>query len=310
MATYTVLNTIDLQTILLEYDIQEIQSFRVLHGGSENTNYLVSTMLKKYVLTICEQKTPKKTEELAFLLEHLEQNNFTTSKVVKTKKGSLVTIWKTKPVMIKEYLEGDIVTDLSKKTLNCLGKELAKLHQIKAPDYLSDTVDYGIEKFDRVKKYAPDSSFYFWLKTTQKYIEEHISTELPKALIHSDIFYNNVIVSKEGKQATIMDFEEACYYYRVFDIGMVIIGTCCMETSVNREKIQQLLQGYEAENKLMTVEKKVLKAFTVYAATATAFWRYQNFNFIHVVPHMKNHYLAMRNLADAVQKLPDTDFSL
>jgi len=130
------------------------------------------------------------------------------------------------------------------------------------------------------------------------------------SVIHSDIFYNNVIVSNNGKRATIMDFEEACYYYRVFDIGMVIIGTCCMETSVNREKVQQLLQGYEAENKLLTAEKNALKAFTVYAAAATAFWRHQNFNYVHVVPHMKDHYLAMRNLADAIQLLPDTYFSI
>ena len=75
--------------------------------------------------------------------------------------------------------------------------------------------------------YAPESTFYKWLKEIQKYIESYISTDLPKALIHSDIFYNNIIVNKDSEKATIMDFEEACYYYRVFDIGMMIVGTCC-----------------------------------------------------------------------------------
>jgi len=175
MAAYTVLSSVHLHTILLDYNIKTIQSFQVLQGGSENTNYLISTGSKKYVLTICEQKPLKNAKELAFLLEHLKHNNFTTSRVVKTRKGSLVTLWDAKPVMLKIYLEGNIVTDLSEKTLNFLGKELAKLHQIEAPDYLPDKVAYGIEKFNRVKKYAPDSSFYLWLKTTQKYIENHIS---------------------------------------------------------------------------------------------------------------------------------------
>ncbi|WP_396638540.1 hypothetical protein [Maribacter sp. R77961] len=47
------------------------------------------------------------------------------------------------------------------------------------------------------------------------------------------------------------------------------------------------------EMTLLDIEKKVLKAFTVYAAAATAFWRRQNFNYGNVNPAMKNHYVEM-----------------
>lgn len=304
MAQYTVFNESEVQTILAQYTTAKVTSFKVLSGGSENTNYLVITETKSYVLTICEQKSIQEATELASLLVYLKSQKFSTSILVKTIIGTLTTVWDDKPVMLKEFIDGDIVQDLSKDLLIYLGRELAQLHQVKAPDYLPQTVAYGVGRFDEVLVYAPDSSFYTWLKSTQDYIEKHINTDLPKALIHSDIFYSNIIIDSDGKQATIMDFEEACYYYRVFDIGMMIIGTCRDENTISLTKVANLINGYQQESKLLEIEKKALKAFTVYAATATAFWRHQNFNYVNVNLEMKDHYLDMKQLADFTRNLP------
>ncbi|MEP0266358.1 homoserine kinase [Dokdonia sp.] len=308
MAQYTILNDIDVQTILSHYGSEIVVSYQVLSGGSENTNYLVNTSTKSYVLTICEQKSHKETEQLALLLEYLNDHNFATSKVVKTKNNLLTYIWSDKPIMLKEFIEGEIVEDLSKELLIYLGRELAKLHQIKPLGYLPKTVSYGLERFDEVIVYAPESSFYTWLKETQAFIETYIQTDLPKSLIHSDIFYNNIIVDKNEKQATIMDFEEACYYYRVFDIGMMIIGTCSKDNTLDLEKVSNLLKGYQQEITLLDIEIEVLKVFTVYGATATAFWRHQNFNYVQVNKEMANHYMAMQELATHVIAISDEKF--
>jgi homoserine kinase type II len=308
MAHYTVLNEIDIQAILINYSTEKVLFYKVLSGGSENTNYLINTECRSFVLTICEQKSSKEATELASLLEYLNHNKFSTSILIKTITGALTSVWNDKPVMLKEFIDGDVVEDLSESLLTYLGRELAQLHQIKAPNYLPQMVAYGLERFDEVKVYAPDSSFYIWLKKTQEYIEDHINNDLPKALIHSDIFYNNIIVEKDGKRATIMDFEEACCYYRVFDIGMMIIGTCVDKETVNLSKVSSLLVGYQQEIKLLEIEKKALKAFTVYAATATAFWRHQNFNHVNIILEKKGHYLEMKLLADTIINLPDHYF--
>lgn len=304
MAQYTFLNDVSLQAILSHYAIEKVTSYKILNGGSENTNYVLNTASKSFVLTICEQKSFQETTELASLLEYLSLNNFNTSKLIRTINKNLAIHWNDKPVMLKEFIEGDIVKDLSNSILEYLGKELAKLHQIKAPDYLPKKLAYGLEHFDEVQTYAPDSSFYSWLKQAQSYIEDHINQDLPKSLIHSDIFYNNIIVDKDEKKAAIMDFEEASYYYRVFDLGMMIVGTCCDEKTINLNKVESLLDGYQQEIQLLEIEKKALQAFTVYAATATAFWRHQNFNHVKIIPEMKDHYLEMKQLADAILKLP------
>ncbi|MBT2160527.1 phosphotransferase [Zobellia barbeyronii] len=299
-----VITDLDMERILVPYGIKMV-SYKMLSGGSANTNYLIRTEDNAFVLTICDEKSIEETGKLASLLEYLKQHKFSTSELIQTTTEALTTTWNSKPVMLKGFIEGYIAKDISEDLLLYLGKELAQLHQIKAPDFIPREIAFGLQHFDDVKVYAPDSSFYKWLKTTQHYIENHINSDLPKALIHSDIFNSNIIVDQERKQATIMDFEEACYYYRVFDIGMMIIGTCSNKTTINLDKVANLLKGYRQEIQLLEIEKKALKAFTIYAATATAYWRHQNFNYVNFNPEMKNRYLEMKNLADYVMNLPD-----
>jgi len=309
MTYYTALNEGDIQIILNYYTNDKVRSFKVLSGGSENTNYLVNTENQDFVLTVCEQKSLEEAKNLACLLEYLHDNNFATSKVQKTKSERFIEIWNDKPIMLKQFIKGHIIQDFPDNLLFYLGKELAKLHQIKAPNYIPQTLNYGnINRFDEVKSYAPGSYFYTWIKDTKRYIEKHISADLPKTLIHSDIFSSNVIVDKELKHATIMDFEEACHYYRVFDIGMMIVGTCSDQKTINLNKLTFLLDGYQQESTLLEIEKKALKAFTVYAAATTAFWRHHNFNYVNIIPEKKDHYMEMKLLADAVMNLPDSCF--
>jgi homoserine kinase type II len=308
MAQYTYLTKTDIQSILSPYGIKNVLSYKVLSGGWVNTNYLVRTPTQSFVLTISEQKSLQKATSLASFLVYLDQNNFSTSKIVKTLKGTLTDVWNQKPILLKEFIEGDVIEDLSENLLTYLGEELAKLHGIEPPNYLPKGVSYGMEHFDEIKVYAPDSPFYTWLKSLRNHIEGLISSELPKSLVHGDIFFNNVIVSKDGKHATIMDFEDACHYYRVFDIGMILIGTCSEGESLSLYKAGHILKGYQRKIRLLDIEKNALQAFTAYGAAATAFWRHQNFNYVHVDPSMKDHYLALKNLADNVLNIHSDQF--
>lgn len=307
MAIYTTLNNTAVQTIAKQYGIGNVQHFKILNGGSENTNYLLTAESGAYVLTVCERKTLKTAQELAQLLAHLANHQFQTSVVVRNEKEESVTIWQDKPIMLKKYLHGKVIQDLPAHLLTKIGQELGKLHQIEAPDYLPKKVSYGLEHFAEVARYAPDSPFQNWLNEVKKAVEKHVQN-LPKALIHSDIFYSNVIISEDGQQATIMDFEEACYYYRVFDIGMVIVGLCGENERINLEKARCLLDGYQTENKLHPAELIALKTFTRYAAAATAFWRHRHYHFIEPDEAMHGHYLAMKRTADFVDGLEEDCF--
>jgi len=105
-----------------------------------------------------------------------------------------------------------------------------------------------------------------------------------------------------------MDFEEAAYYYRVYDLGMILVGTCTFDKQINLEKAQHLLSTYQSKNPLSNQEKNALQAFIAYAATATAFWRYMNYNFVRPDEAQKDRYKEMQDVAIHVMKIPKRKF--
>lgn len=298
MEQYTRLDEKEINAISAQFDIHNISSFTLLSGGSENTNYLLKSESGKYILCVCEQKSEEEAKELADLLKHLETNNFKTSKIIYSNNNESVIMWKEKPIMIRVFLEGKVKQDHDPHLLKLIGKELAKLHQIAAPEYLPQELNYGKEQFSKVKIYAANSEFDIWLKEVIDYMQPYFKLNLPKSLIHSDVFWDNVIISEDESSATIMDFEESANYYRVFDIGMTIIGICGEGKIINLEKAKHLLNGYQSEVELSVEEINSLKAFTIYAGASMAFWRHQNFNYVKPDPKMFNHYLGLKVLVD------------
>jgi len=309
MAQYTILQKTAIQAILARYGISTITGWKLLEGGSANTNYLVSTPDKQLVLTICEAKSAKQTQELADLLEYLHKVDFSTSKVIRNLSQQSVEFWDRKPVLLKEYLAGQVMENLPPNLLQEVGQQLGKLHTLTVPDYLPTTIDCGLQAFAKMETYAPNSPFYDWLKEIVQYVLGYNLPELPKALIHSDLFYNNIIVNSTQSKAIIMDFEEASDYYRVFDLGMTIIGVCSQGTEVDLVQTKYLLAGYQQIVQLLDVEIEALQAFVVYAAAATAFWRYRQYHVLNPNLTMQSHYLIMKNLADSVRSLPKTYFT-
>ncbi len=249
---------------------------------------------EKLVVTICELKTEKNATELAQLLEHLAHNNFETSTLLKTQDNEVLTLWQEKPVMVKSFVEGTIIDNLPNHLITLIGSQLGKLHKIEAPKYLQNHANFGKQEFCNVKKYAANSSFDTWLMDNLEYIQPFISSKLPQGLIHADVFSNNVIVNELEDTVVIMDFEEAVKYYRVYDIGMTIIGICGEGNTINFEKVSALLKGYQKELTLLDIEINALQAFTVYAGSAMTFWRHSHFNFIKPDPNFYDHYKGLQ----------------
>ena len=91
MAEYTKLDSQQTKWILAQYPLGTLLSTKLLTGGSENTNYRLHTSVGDFVLTLSEQKNLQDAQQLADLLAHLDQNHFTTSKVISNNEGELVS---------------------------------------------------------------------------------------------------------------------------------------------------------------------------------------------------------------------------
>jgi homoserine kinase type II len=308
MPNYADLNPGDIMQIMQVYGIHSVDSYSILSGGSENTNYAVTASAQKYVLTLCEQKSTQQARELVDLLDYLAAHNFETSQVIHTSTNEPISHWHQKPVIVKRFLAGNIMPVLPNTILTEVGRQMGKLHSLDAPNYLPSSLSYGRESFQQVQEYMPDSAFGKWLEGIHTYIAAYCLEDLPNSLIHSDIFYSNVIVSTDLKTARIMDFEEAAQYYRVFDLGMAIIGLCENEKKIDLQKANLLLRGYQKKIQLSDMEKGALQAFTVYAAASMAFWRHKNFNYVNPDANMYGHYLHLQVLAAYIYHVPNDTF--
>ena len=302
MLEYSVLSNENIKQILKPYGIKNFNTVKKLSGGSENTNYLITTKNNRYVLCLFEHKSLSHAHNLTKLLSHLKIHKFKTTETFPATNGEILTIWNKKPILIKHFIEGKIKYNLSNHLIELVGKALGKLHQIPPPSYLPKIIDYGQEHFGLVSQYAKESPFEYWIKEIKKYIKPYLKKNLPKALIHSDLFCDNVIISQDKQDVTIIDFEEAAYYFRVFDLGMAIIGSCSEKDLLNKDKIKSLLHGYSKVITLMPEEKRSLQAFTVYAGASMSFWRHKNFNYVYPNMGMENHYKALQTLADHARK--------
>lgn len=297
MILFTKLNDETIRQIITQFEVGTIQSWEMLYGGAENTNHVLTTNKGKYVLTICERKTVEETTILANLLNHLKKYQFATTKIIPNKKGEIVSFYKNKPTLLKSYIEGRVDTIIDNDLLMKIGKSMAQLHQIPAPDYLPTQYSYGQQAFDQVYHHKIQHLFVNWLKEMHVYILDKLHPDLPKALIHGDVFDSNVVIST-NETPVMMDFEESCNYYRIYDLGMAIVGLCKENDLINWEKATSLVRGYQATTSLLPLERNSLKDFVVYAATATAFWRFRQFNILVPTEEYKNTYQAMVKVAE------------
>jgi homoserine kinase type II len=140
------------------------------------------------------------------------------------------------------------------------------------------------------------------------YLQQRIPQHLPTALIHGDVFLDNMIVQGDQLMA-IIDFEQACRYYRGFDLGMAIVGVCRDRKGISFEKAGRFIRAYQKQITLQSIERETLKTFAVYAAVATSFWHFRHHHLRRPEPRLYNEHVEMQTLADTISEYPDSSFT-
>jgi homoserine kinase type II len=279
-----------------------------MDGGSENTNYCIETNSGKYVLTLCDQKSLEHATNLASLLVYLTDHGIRTSRVVVPLEEPIVILHDEKPVMLKRHVDGDVTANLTGNVLVQLGEEMARLHEIPAPSYLPRSFPYGRSYFQEVIDSNLDHAYIDWLSEKNSYLQERIPQRLPMTLIHGDVFFDNMIVQGDQLLA-IIDFEESCHYYRSFDLGMVIVGACRDRQGISFQKARKFIRAYQNDMTVQSVERECLKAFAVYAAVATSFWRFRQYHVRRPEPRFYDKHVEMQTFADTISEYPESSFT-
>ena len=180
--------------------------------------------------------------------------------------------WTILPFIDGEWLGNDY------QSLFTLGQIQANMHLAVPPKNLESDFSMGIKLFDRLFKIADERNcwddFLLTLKSSRSIYEK--LDELPKGIIHGDLFPDNVIRQNDGN-LFLLDFEEVCNDILAFDLAMTFVGFGWEEGEPINDRWVAILEGYQSVRKLTKEELDALPDLHKLATLSIAAWRYWQF---------------------------------
>ena len=305
MAGYTFLTFPDIKRLLSFYDLGRLLKTEQMKGGQANSSYKVNTEKGVFILSVCDEKNAEEVDCLTRILSHLNQNNFPTSRPIQALDGKLLIQHEDKPVYIKEYIDGVVVQDLSEQMLFQVGQVVSDLHSIPPLAIIPDRFPYGLESFAELNSY--EHPYINWLKERVGFLQQEIDPDMDRGVIHGDMYWDNLLFSGD-RLVAVLDFEEACHYYSLYDLGVCVIGCCSDNNGLKMEKARAFLRGYQKDRPLTDHQRTQLKVFIEYAGAAGSFWRFRQYNIRYPAHELKDYYKELSCLADQVHAMDSDKF--
>jgi len=265
VAVYTDVGAEELTAFLADYDAGQLLSYKGIAEGVENSNFLVHTSAGHFILTLYERRVAAK--DLPFflaLMEHLHARGITCPQPVKNKAGEVLGKIARRPAALITFLDGMWIRRPTAAHCAALGDVLARLHLAgldfgkRRPNALS--VDDWRPLYescrDRANKLQRDLEQF--LASELSRLEKDWPRELPRGVIHADLFPDNVFFLG-NKLSGLIDFYFACTDALAYDIA-ICLNAWCFETdhSYNVPKGRNLLQAYARVRPLSEEERAAL----------------------------------------------------
>jgi len=268
MAIYTKISKGEVKSVERKFNLGKIISFKGIKKGIENTNYLLETKNKKFILTIFEKRVQKK--DLPFfmnLMDKLNNRKINCPKPQKNKKENHLFNIRNKPASIVSFVEGKDKFKLKTKDCYEIGKNIARLHIISKKIQLYRKNSMSLSYWPKLLKKIGnrcnriDANLNKLMKTTFLDINKKWPRNLPTGIIHGDLFIDNIFF-KKNKFYGYIDFYFACNDFLMYEIAICINALCFDKKRrkfiFNKKKSKNLLRGYSRIRKFSKNEKNTL----------------------------------------------------
>ena len=267
MAVYTKISNKDIRLINSKFDIDEIKSFQGIKKGIENTNYLLKTKKEKFILTIFEKRVSNK--EIPFfmkLMDSLNQSKISCPKPLKDKNENYLIKLKNKTACVVSFLKGKDKQILNINNCYQVGKIISQMHSITKKLKFSRKNSMGVKNLNPLLKSIKfkskkNSNLEKFLTKNLSNIKKSWPSKLPSGIIHGDLFVDNIFFNK-NKLSGVIDFYFAANDFFMYEIAICINALCFDKKNnkfkINKQKVKNLIKGYESVRKITINEKKSL----------------------------------------------------
>jgi homoserine kinase type II len=232
MAVYTDVSDADLSAFLTAYDIGTALSFKGVAEGVENSNFLLHTSAGNYFLTLYERRV--NVDDLPFflkLMRHLAARGVACPLPVAARDGEALRHLCGRPAAIITFLNGVSVREPGIDHCAAVGAALAGLHQA-AADFDLDRANalslagwrhLAQQTAGRADEIAPGLGHE--IATALRELEVAWPQDLPKGVIHADLFPDNVLFLGDTVSGLI-DFYFSCSDFFAYDLAVLINAWC------------------------------------------------------------------------------------
>ena len=265
MAVFTKVTKLDILNIENQFNLGKIKKFKGIKKGIENTNYLITIKNKKYILTIFEKRV--NSRDLPYfmnLMSRLSKLKVKCPNPVKSKNGKFIFKIKKKNACIVSFLEGKDKKQLNYNDCFVVGKNVAKLHLASKKINLYRRNSLSVSSWPNllskinIKINKISKNLKSLMKNELIQIKKNWPRNLPKGIIHSDLFVDNIIFHKK-KFHGFIDFYFSSNDYYAYDLAICVNALCFNKKNnkfiMNKNKSSNLLKGYQSVRKLTKLEK-------------------------------------------------------
>jgi len=264
MSVKTTISETDLPKILADYDLGEYREFKTFANGAGQTTLLLETSTGKFVLRYYENRPQKHVSFEVKLFNYLRSKSFPVPAIVKNRSGESSGIYKEKPYIIIEFIEGEHGKNPNDFFNNEEAAEVVKvvvhLHNLTKdynPEYFKDRevfdAKYCWREFEKKHSNLVENEKGKWFKAELEKLE--FPTFLLKGLCHADLNYGNFLF-KNGKIVAVLDFDMSFYTYLIYDIASLIYWWAWPpEMKVKEKEMALIVSEYSKQRELNKDER-------------------------------------------------------
>lgn len=290
MAVYTTLSAARLTALIAEYDVGELVSAKGIAEGVSNSNWLIETSAGRFILTMYEARVD--ATDLPFflgLLDHLAAKGSPVPRTIHDRAGAASRTVDGKAVALIEFLPGVSVDEPSPAQARAVGEKLAGIH-LDAADFAGRRINsLGLQQWhdllaecgqDGLRAIDPDLPGL--VEDELRYLTGNWPQELPRSVIHADLFPDNVLLLGDSVTGLI-DFYFACHEITAYDLAVTHSAWCfAKDGSFNPAIAEALLAGYVARRPLSDAEWQALP--TLARGAAMRFLATRAYDWLHTPP--------------------------
>jgi homoserine kinase type II len=265
MAVYTEVPDDELRDFVDRYDIGAVVSYKGIAEGVENSNYLLQTERENYILTLYEKRVAP--DDLPFflgLMEHLAAKGVACPTPIKARDGQALQTLCGRPAAIVSFLRGMWPRRILPAHCAELGKAMAAMHLAGQAFAMNRHNNLSVRGWRplyemsaaRADEIRPGLSGV--IEDELDVLEAGWPADLPKGVIHADLFPDNVFFLGD-KLSGLIDFYFACTDFFAYDLAICMNAWCFeLDGSFNITKARHMLRAYRQVRPFSEAELEAL----------------------------------------------------